>query len=77
MIPVSTLNNNLCWLSLKLDQKEWYYDKDDDDGDDDVKGGWPPQMLELQKDDRLHLQTDLFGGWAHVITFCVHLISAS
>ena len=67
----------MCWLSLKLQQKQWYHDKDDDNDDDD-KDGWPAQVLELQKNDRLHLQTSsYYTGVAHDIIFCVHLISAN
>ena len=48
-------------------------DIDDDSNDNDVS---PPQLLQLNENDRLHLRTgNYFSGDATYITFCVHLLS--
>ena len=41
------------------------------------KNALPPQMMELDANDRLHLATTDFSGTAYQIQFCVHLVRAS
>ena len=41
------------------------------------KNALPPQMMELDTNDRLHLATSDFSGEANYIQFCVHLVRAS
>ena len=51
------------------------YSRSKDDEGDDIKDGWPSQVLELEKNDRLHLQTTTGDGTFNIY-FCVHLLSA-
>ena len=48
-----------------------YYNSNDDD-DNDVS---PPQLLQLNEDDRLHLGTSRFDRYGFDIQFCVNLLS--
>ena len=41
------------------------------------KNALPPQMMELDANDRLHLGTISFTGQVYDIQFCVHLVRAS